>query len=65
MRFITINGLYAKGDTPDLILKCNRGVHPDCGNERAKELRFCAVVMYYTPHQGLVTVCSLMTNFLK
>ncbi|MDO4713680.1 MAG: hypothetical protein Q4B28_03370 [bacterium] len=36
-----------------------------CGGDEAKELRFCAVVLYYAPYRGMVELCSVMTNFLN
>ena len=34
-----------------------------CQDSSAKEVRFCSVVRYISPHQWYVKICSIMTNF--
>mgnify|MGYP001678853614 FL=1 len=66
-RLIAIVGLYPKSwDKDDIsLLQCFSWNTWDCGNSTPKELRFCSVVRYTQPYEGVVQVCSIMTNFLK
>lgn len=62
-RFISWWGLYSKIWEKDLSF-CQNGLQ-DCGNSTPKELRFCSTVIYTRPHQGIVNICSIMTNFFE
>lgn len=60
-RVIRVQGLFSKDDNSELI--CNNGSDSHCGDSSAKELRFCSTVIYTRPYQGMVNICSIMTNF--
>lgn len=62
--FITISDLHDMSNGGN-VLDCERGNDGDCGNEGAKELRFCSVVFYTAPYEGAVVLCAMMTNFLE
>lgn len=65
-RVIRIQGLYPKSENAEStsLYWCNKW-DVTCGNSDPKELRFCSTVIYTHPYQGMVNVCSIMTNFLE
>lgn len=60
-RVITIQGLFDK--TTGQKLTCTDTASSPCKSSSPKELRFCSTVFYTKPYQGVVNVCSIMTNF--
>ena len=60
-RVITIQGLFDK--TTGQKLTCTDTASTPCKSSSPKELRFCSTVFYTKPYQGVVNVCSIMTNF--
>ena len=60
-RVITIHGLFDK--TTGQKLTCTNTANSPCKSSSPKELRFCSTVFYTKPYQGVVNVCSIMTNF--
>ncbi len=44
-------------------LLCTGWLSPQCGNERAKEFRFCSKVSYIWETTGEVKLCGVITNF--
>lgn len=60
-RVITIQGLFDK--TTGQKLTCTDTANSPCKSSSPKELRFCSTVFYTKPYQGIVNVCSIMTNF--
>lgn len=66
-RFISWRGLYGK-DWSDLH-SCKKWLDTQngktCGDDSAKEYRFCSTVIYSSPYQGIVNICAIMTNFLE
>ena len=66
-RNIAIIGLYPKNwDKNDLsLLQCFRWNIWQCWDSSPKELRICSIVLYTQPYEGIVQICSIMTNFLK
>jgi len=44
-------------------LLCTGWLSPQCGNERAKEFRFCSKVSYIGESTGEVKLCGVITNF--
>lgn len=60
-RVITIQGLFDK--TTGQKLTCTDTANSPCKSSSPKELRFCSTVFYTKPYQGVVNVCSIMTNF--
>lgn len=64
-RLIRVWGLFGKtAAQTNHELTCQNGLQ-DCGNSTPKELRFCSTVIYTRPHQGIVNICSIMTNFFE
>lgn len=63
-RNIHITGLYDKKNWAKLE-HCPSGNRSHCETDEAKELRFCATVWSVKPHQVMVNICAVMTNFLK
>lgn len=45
------------------VLPCTGGLTPQCGNECAKEFRFCSKVSYIGESTGEVKLCGVITNF--
>lgn len=60
-RVIRVQGLYSKDGNSELT--CSDGSDSNCGDSSAKELRFCSTIIYTRPYQGMVNICSIMTNF--
>lgn len=71
-RFIVIDGVYPKNSVNNLdatYRDCTKGgdfSHGElCWSSAPKELRFCSMVMYSAPYQGVVSICAVMTNYLE
>ena len=57
--------LLDKNNNSDITSNCNKWNDPGCWDGRFLEKNFCVDVFYFDGFKKKITLCSVMTNFLK